>query len=327
MKKILSLIISLILIVVCFTACSTSPVYYDSNDDAYADLGKYISVSQYKGVEFPRSSAEIVEEIQSKYHSDMETYHLSETQVLEKDAKVQKGDTVKIDYTGKKDGVAFSGGTAKDQNLTIGSGKFIDGFEDGLIGVEVGKTVDLNLTFPNPYPNNPDLAGKAVVFTVTVKSITRNSYPALSEVGEIVAREMGFDSLADYEKAVIDSIKNEYIWTKKIVELSTVVTYPEKELEKNKQYFLKQYTNLIATYGEETVNNRALENAKERTKEELVGYYIARKENIVVAEDEVVESATKTYGADYTDEELEFTRLSLTMKKVIKFCVDNAVVK
>ena len=83
---------------------------------------------------------------------------------------VESGDTVNIDFEGKKDGVAFDGGTSQGYNLTIGSGSFIDGFEDGLIGVNVGDTVDLNLTFPEGY-QNADLAGQDVVFTVTVNFI------------------------------------------------------------------------------------------------------------------------------------------------------------
>ncbi len=86
------------------------------------------------------------------------------------DRAVATGDTVIIDYVGKKDGVAFEGGTAQGADLTIGSGQFIDGFEDGLIGVKPGETVDLNLTFPENY-GNAELAGAKVVFTVTVHFI------------------------------------------------------------------------------------------------------------------------------------------------------------
>lgn len=86
------------------------------------------------------------------------------------DRAVATGDTVIIDYVGKKDGVAFAGGTAEGADLTIGSGQFIAGFEDGLIGVKPGETVDLNLTFPENY-GNTELAGAKVVFTVTVHFI------------------------------------------------------------------------------------------------------------------------------------------------------------
>ena len=77
---------------------------------------------------------------------------------------VEEGDTANIDYEGKLDGEAFEGGTAKDTDLEIGSGTFIPGFEDGLVGVKIGDTVDLPLTFPENYTE--ELAGKDVVFTI-----------------------------------------------------------------------------------------------------------------------------------------------------------------
>ena len=85
---------------------------------------------------------------------------------------VKEGDTVNIDYTGYKDGEAFEGGSTNGAgaDLTIGSGMYIDGFEDGLIGHAVGETVDLNLTFPENY-GATDLAGADVVFTVTINGI------------------------------------------------------------------------------------------------------------------------------------------------------------
>ncbi|MDE6619187.1 MAG: FKBP-type peptidyl-prolyl cis-trans isomerase, partial [Lachnospiraceae bacterium] len=78
---------------------------------------------------------------------------------------VQDGDVVDIDFIGRKDGEAFEGGSASGFKLTVGSGQFIPGFEDGLVGVMPGETVDLNLTFPETYRQNAELAGKEVVFT------------------------------------------------------------------------------------------------------------------------------------------------------------------
>ena len=80
------------------------------------------------------------------------------------EATVQEGDTVDIAFVGKVDGEEFEGGSSDSYNLTIGSNTFIDGFEDGLIGHKKGETVSLDLTFPEDYSPNPDLAGQAVVF-------------------------------------------------------------------------------------------------------------------------------------------------------------------
>ena len=322
MKKLVSLILSLIAVVCCFASCKEENfVYYD-----YANLDDYISVSQYKGVEFPKSSTEIINKIQEKYHSDMQSYNLHSSVKIEKNEKVKKGDTANIDYVGKKDGVTFDGGTANGYNLVIGSGQFIDGFEDGLIGVAVGSTVDLNLTFPEDY-KNAELAGQKVVFTVKVNYITRNVYPTLASVGEAMAHEMGFESLKAYEESVENSIKTDYVWTKKVVELSTVAKYPEKELNKNTDYFNLMYQSLVSTYGQDAVNTAVSTSSKNRTKEELVGYYIVKKENLTIDNEELVKKATDTYGADYTQAELQNVRLSLTMQKAIDFVIENAVVK
>lgn len=88
------------------------------------------------------------------------------------DYAVQSGDTVALDYAGKVDGVAFDGGTGS-YNLTLGSNSFIPGFEDQVIGHKVGETFDVTVTFPESYPNSPDLAGKEAVFTCKINGYTK----------------------------------------------------------------------------------------------------------------------------------------------------------
>ena len=104
------------------------------------------------------------------------------------DRAAQSGDTVNIDYSGSVDGVAFNGGTASGYDLTLGSGTFIDGFEDQIIGHNVGDTFDVNVTFPDGYGNSTDaegntieLSGKAAVFSVTVNSISQSVVPELTD--------------------------------------------------------------------------------------------------------------------------------------------------
>ena len=105
----------------------------------------------------------------------------SETNQTLTEGTVEDGDTVNIDYVGKLDGEEFDGGSAEGYDLEIGSCTFIDGFEDGLIGHEIGEKVTLDLTFPDPYPNNPDLAGKPVVFDVTINAIKESQTPELND--------------------------------------------------------------------------------------------------------------------------------------------------
>ncbi len=136
------------------------------NTDDYVTLGEYIGLSA--GIEKPEISDDLVDYyINYMYMGDVEGEEIT-------DRAVQDGDIVNIDYVGtyKDSGEAFDGGTAEGVDLTIGSNTYIDGFEDGLIGAEIGDTVDLDLTFPENYSNNPDLAGVEVIFTVTVNSIT-----------------------------------------------------------------------------------------------------------------------------------------------------------
>ena len=100
---------------------------------------------------------------------------------------VEDGDTVIIDYVGTKDGVAFEGGTSySSTDLTIGSGSFIPGFEDGLIGVNPGETVTLDLTFPEDYNGSAELAGQAVQFEVTVHYIL----PTYADITEDVVADL-----------------------------------------------------------------------------------------------------------------------------------------
>ena len=96
---------------------------------------------------------------------------------------VESGDVVNIDYTGTLNGEAFDGGSDTGYNLEIGSGQFIDGFEDGLIGANVGESRDLNLTFPEDYPS-ADMAGQAVVFHVTVNGIMNAADATLDTVDD-----------------------------------------------------------------------------------------------------------------------------------------------
>ncbi len=127
---------------------------------------------------------------------------------------VEDGDIVNIDYVGTLDGEAFDGGTAEGYNLTIGSGVFIDGFEDGLIGVSVGDTVDLNLTFPDDY-SSEDLAGQEVVFTVTVNAIMEEQVLAYEDITDDYVAEnfssyYSLNTVDDLKDYIEESLASEY---------------------------------------------------------------------------------------------------------------------
>ncbi len=114
------------------------------------------------------------------------------------DRAVKEGDQINFDYSGAIDGVKFEGGTAEKQNLTIGSKQFIPGFEDQLIGKEIGKECAVNVTFPADY-HAADLAGKEAVFTCLIHEIKYKELPALDDE---FAKDLGYDTLAEYKKEV-----------------------------------------------------------------------------------------------------------------------------
>ena len=121
-------------------------------------------------------------------------------------AAAEKDDQVQIDFVGSVDGEEFPGGKAEDFNLVLGSGQFIPGFEDQLIGVKTGEARDVKVTFPADYPE-AKLAGKDAVFAVTVKAVKK---PNALEINDELATKLGLDSLATLRDRVRDQIKSDF---------------------------------------------------------------------------------------------------------------------
>ena len=165
-----------------------STVNTEINADEYAatitdNAGIYktfVSLSDWKGM-----SVDLAESDYKVTDSDVEDYiqsllEATATTDAQTTGTTKSGDTIKLDYSGKLGGTAFSGGTATDASYTIGSGKFIDDLDKGLVGLTVGVETDIPCTFPESYQNS-DLAGKQVVFTVTVKEIDVTVVPELND--------------------------------------------------------------------------------------------------------------------------------------------------
>lgn len=137
-----------------------------------------VTLGQYKGIEVPENKVEVTdEEIEAELKKVQEQ---NAREITIEDRAVKDGDILTIDYSGSVDGVKFEGGTAEDQTLVIGSGAFIPGFEEQLVGKNLNETADINVTFPEEY-HAPDLAGKDAVFTVTVKAIKEKELPELDD--------------------------------------------------------------------------------------------------------------------------------------------------
>ncbi len=162
---------------------------------ARVDVFPKVELNKYKDFNFKKINVEISDEDIDDALVTLQERDMTYEPVENRD-KVQKGDVAVIDFEGKKDGVAFDGGTAKGFSLNIGIGQFIPGFEDGVIGMKKGETKDLNLTFPAEY-NNAELAGKDVVFTVTVHEIKEKVKPELNDdfAKDIDPNSKGLDDL------------------------------------------------------------------------------------------------------------------------------------
>lgn len=138
-----------------------------------------VKLGQYTGLTYKPESVDVSdEEINAEFDSFVSSWK-SLTEVADRTV-VQDGDVVDIDYAGYRDGVAFEGGTGSKKDLRIGSGAFIPGFEDALIGHEKGTTFDINVTFPEDY-HNKDLAGVDAVFTITLKGLYYYKYPEVTD--------------------------------------------------------------------------------------------------------------------------------------------------
>jgi trigger factor len=122
------------------------------------------------------------------------------------DRPVQDGDTVRLDYAGTVDGVAFDGGTAEDQTLKIGSHQFIPGFEEQMIGMNIGEEKDLNVTFPEQY-HAEELAGKDAVFHVKVNSIETTEMPELDD--EFAQDVSEFNTFAEYRENIVKELQGQ----------------------------------------------------------------------------------------------------------------------
>lgn len=156
-----------------------------------------VTLGQYKGVEIDKVEATVsAEEVDAEIKREQEA---NAREISVEDRAVKDGDITVIDFEGFVDGVAFAGGKGEDYPLTIGSGAFIPGFEEQLVGAELNKEVEVNVTFPADY-HAADLAGKEAVFKCTVKEIKEKELPELDD--EFASEVSEFETMAEYKASV-----------------------------------------------------------------------------------------------------------------------------
>lgn len=181
-------------------------------------IKEYVEVSNYKGIEVDTTSSLFQQYFDAEYSDDVTSNDLYKVLT---EGTVANGDIVNLDYIGKIDGVAFEGGTASGYDLTIGSGTFIDDFEEELIGVKIGETKDVTAKFPDNY-GETSLAGKEAIFTCTINYITKNQTLEESYI------KMGFKSSAEYEEDIkVRAIKRYLLYT--VCDNANIKSYPTKE--------------------------------------------------------------------------------------------------
>ncbi len=310
MKRIISVMLA-VLTAVMFAGCGKNGARVLYNDK----LSKYIKLGDYKNIAVDTKSDGFKEYYNNTVSSDVS---INDLYVKKTEGTVASGDTANIDYEGKKDGVAFDGGTAQGYNLTIGSGSFIDGFEDGLIGKKIGDTVDLNLTFPEDYQST-DLAGKAVVFTVKINYVKTDE----ERKPEEYYKELDFDSLEAYKADVTERAAKDYLLDR-VLENSEIKDYPQKDAETIYNAYKNMFdTNIQGQYGIDlatylSYNNQTEEDFKSSItdeqikplmKEQMVLYAVLDKEKIGLTDKDIqyqINETVKDYDGVSVDKIKKF---------------------
>lgn len=283
---------------------------------------EYVDLEGYKGVEITEMEkpGKVTDDEVDQYIDLLLNQGAEETEVT--DRAVQEGDIAYINYVGKMDGEAFEGGTAEEFPLEIGSGQFIEGFEDSVIGHNVGETYDWEGAFPEEYPNNPDFAGKPVTFTITVNSIKERQVPELTDeyVKTLSEESTTVDEFkAELKDVLADSRQQQYeagiqdaAW-QAVLDKATVNKYPEDKIQKDLDETLKQWTDVAEQQGmtyedfvAQQTGGMAVEDFEKELKEEVKNRY----KNILI-----VDAIAEAEKLEPSDKELD--------KRLEEFATEN----
>lgn len=318
-KKVLAAVLTFVMIFA-LAACGNS-----ANDTYDYDLAEYINVGSYTGLDVSYNEVTVTQEdIDAALASALKAAATAEKITT---GTVAEGDAIIIDYKGTIDGEAFEGGTAAGQGLVVGSGSMIPGFEEQIVGKEIGSTFTIDVTFPEDY-SAEELRSAKAQFEITVQSKQGELItPEFNE--EFIKNNSDFKTteeyMADLEKSVyqqkedaeLANVQNT-IWTQ-IVDASEVISYPEKELQKridqNKEYYQSyadqygmEFAEFLQTYvgmTEEEFVDYAKQQAEVICKQEMILYTIARNEKIEVSSkqyDEGLLNMLKDEGFNSLDE-------------------------
>jgi trigger factor len=314
-----------------------------------------VRLGQYKGLEIEDPRGEITGEDIEKELERLQNRHAK--LITMEEGAVLGNDLVTIDFEGKMDGVPFEGGTASDYTLEIGSGSFIAGFEDQIVGMNISETRDINVTFPQDY-GKEELAGKDAVFTVTVKLIKRKELAPLDD--EFAKDVSEFDTLEELRADLANKLKQtaEAMAKRQMQKDATAgavanaeVDIPAEMIDSRVEEMVSSMEQRLSSQGLTldkylTYTNSNMEELKERVRpdaeisvrQSLVIDAVAKAENLEVTEEDIDEEITRMSEEMKQDKDvirkilegqnqLSFIKESVLREKTVQYLVDQAVLK
>lgn len=316
-----------------------------------APVAPEVELGQYKGLEVKKPTVKVMKK---EIEEELASYQNQFAElVIKEDGAVENGDTAVIDFEGFKDGVAFDGGKGENHPLEIGSGSFIPGFEEQVIGMKVGEEKEINVSFPKDYQAE-DLAGQAVVFKVKVHEIKTKVLP---EIDDELAKDVnidGVETLADLEIYTKEQIKNrkqseaDTKFNNDIVNAiidNTPLEVPEVMVEGELQNMMREVEQNLSQQGltlelfQQLIGKTAddmkadmHEQAEQRVKYSLILAEIVKAENIEVTEeelDEEIKEIAAYYGREFDEVKKIFetqmgqVKADLATRKAVQLIKDN----
>lgn len=321
---------------------------------ATVQLRPTVTLGAYTGIDFEKQSTEVSdEEVEAEIKKDLENAGSWEPIG---DRAVENGDKCVIDFSGSVDGVKFEGGTAKDYTIVLGSGSFIPGFEDQMVGMKAGETKVVKVKFPEDY-HAENLAGKDAEFEVVLHSATAKNVPALDD--ETVKDISEFDTVDDYKKSVKDRLVSKkeeeagYALDQAIIEKvaeNAQVDIPECMINDEAEDMVKEFEYRVMYQGgdpeqfykmtgqtRENLLNTYKTGAAKNVKLRLVLQEIIKAANITVTDEEVEQDLEKSaeeanmsfeeFKKNVTDQHRSYLRSSMLSKKAFEFLRNNNNIK
>lgn len=316
-----------------------------------APVAPEVTLGQYKGLEVKKGTVKVTKK---EIEAELANYQNQFAElVIKEEGTVENGDTAVIDFEGFKDGVAFEGGKAENHSLEIGSGSFIPGFEEQVVGMKVGEEKEIHVTFPEEY-QSAELAGQEAVFKVKVHEIKTKVLP---DIDDELAKDVnidGIETLADLETYTKEQIKN-----KKQTEVeskfsddifnavieNTPLEVPEAMIETETQTMLREVEQNLSQQGlnmelfqqltgktMEDMKTEMSEQAEKRVKFNLILAEIAKAENIEISDEEVddeIKEIATYYGREFDEVKTIFEaqmgqiKSDLATRKAVQLIKDN----